>query len=191
MTGRTHDLAAFTSLNLVLLSQPLHQYSLATVLVSLSANFVGGLTPDIDQPTANLWHRLPAGTLLGKIISPLLGGHRFVSHSIVGAALFGFLSRFLLNLASGVLLVDMNTVWWAFMIGYVSHLIMDTFTKEGVFWLFPIPIRIGLPPIRDLRMKTGGAVEKYFVFPGLILFNGYLFYNSYSKVIDFLRHYVR
>ena len=55
--------------------------------------------------------------------------------------------------------------------GFVSHLIMDTFTKEGVPWLFPIPIRFGIPPFSFLRLKTGGMLEKTFVFPGLILLN--------------------
>ena len=52
MTGRTHDLAAFTALTYVVATQPLPEMKLSTVLVALSANFIGGLGPDIDQPTA-------------------------------------------------------------------------------------------------------------------------------------------
>src|SRR5437868_11896646 len=134
MTGRTHDLAAFTALNLVIVSQPLPQISLATGIAALAANMIGGLTPDIDQPTADLWRRLPAGTVFGKLLSPILGGHRFISHSILGIILFGLLSSFLLDKISSVVLVNMHIVWWSFMIGFISHLIMDTFTKEGVPW---------------------------------------------------------
>src|SRR5690349_18999435 len=125
MTGRTHDLAAFTALNLVIVSQPLPEMTLATAIASFGANMIGGLAPDIDQPTAELWRRLPAGTIFGKLLSPILGGHRFISHSIVGIFLFGYGVSFLLNMLSTVVLVDMRFVWWSFMIGFVSHLIMD------------------------------------------------------------------
>ena len=191
MTGRTHDLAAFTALNLVVINQPITHIGLPTALVALSANFIGGLAPDLDQPTADLWHRLPAGSLFGRLLSPLLGGHRFISHSIFGLVLFGVGLSYLLNLASHVLLVNMSLVWWAFMIGYFSHLIMDTLTTEGVPWLFPAPIKLGFPPIKVLRIKTGGLIEKYLVFPVLLILNGYLFYNLYPKYLELFHRLVK
>ncbi len=72
MTGRTHDLAAFTALNLVIVSQPVEPFTLATGLAAFTANMIGGLAPDIDQPTAGLWNRLPAGSVIGRIFSPVL-----------------------------------------------------------------------------------------------------------------------
>lgn len=191
MTGRTHDLAAFTALAVVVTSSPLPEMTLATALVAFSANMIGGLAPDIDQPTATLWNRIRAGGIIGRIVKPFLGGHRYISHSLIGIFLFGFIARLILNAMSSFLIVDMDIVWWAFMIGYVSHLIMDTFTTEGVPWLFPIPIKFGVPPLRIFRMKTGGIVEKSFVFPGLLLINAYLFYTHYHKILDFLRHYLK
>jgi len=190
MTGRTHDLAAFTALNIVTLSQSsLPHLSLATALVAFSANLIGGLAPDIDQPTADLWHKLPAGTLYSRLVTPFLGGHRYISHSLIGIFLFGFLSHWFLEVIKTVLLVDMNIVWLAFMIGYVSHVIMDTFTHEGVPWLFPIPIRFGIPPFEFLRLKTGGLLEKAVVFPALLVFNFYLFFSHYSFYLNFLHKF--
>lgn len=191
MTGRTHDLAAFTALAVVMTSSPLPQMTLATALVAFSANMIGGLAPDIDQPTATLWNRIRAGGIIGRIVKPFLGGHRYISHSLIGIFLFGFITRLILDGMSSFLIVNMEIVWWAFMIGYVSHLIMDTFTTEGVPWLFPIPIKFGIPPLRVFRMKTGGIVEKSFIFPGLLLINAYLFYTHYQKILDFLRHYLK
>lgn len=190
MTGRTHDLAAFTALSYIALTQPIQHLSLATAIVAFTANMIGGLTPDIDQPTAKLWHEIPAGSVFGKILSPLFGGHRFISHSIVGAILFGFLSYWALQLASHTLLVNMTIVWWSFMIGYLSHLVMDTITHEGVPWLFPLPWKIGFPPIKVLRVKTGGVVEKAIIFPGLVLLTIYMYYLNYSKVLLFLHNYI-
>jgi membrane-bound metal-dependent hydrolase YbcI (DUF457 family) len=99
--------------------------------------------------------------------------------------------KLLLSAINQVLLVDMNIVWGAFMTGMVSHLIADTFTKEGVPWLFPIPVNIGIPPIKFLRIQTGGKIEKYLVFPGLVFLNAYMYGGNYGKVIDFLRNFVK
>lgn len=191
MTGRTHDLVAFTTISYIVATQPVAHMSLATAFVAFSANMIGGLTPDIDQPTGALWHKMTLGTLFGKFISPLFGGHRFISHSVLGLILFGVLSKLFLMLISDVLIVDMNVVWWAFMIGVLSHLITDTFTHEGVPWLFPIPLHFGIPPIKALRFHTGGIIEKAIVFPGLILVNMYIFYTYHASIIDFLKHNIR
>ncbi len=192
MTGRTHDLAAFTALSFTIATQPIPpDLTLATVIVAISANFVGGLAPDIDQSTAELWGRIRGGSFFGKLLAPLFGGHRFISHSILGIVLFGFGAKMLLSAMSTVLIVNMDIVWWSFMIGFVSHLLMDTITRDGVPWLFPIPIRFGFPPLRFLRMKTGGLLEKSFVFPGLILANIWIYYSYYGKFLDLLRNYIK
>lgn len=187
MTGRTHDLAAFTAITYILATQQVPHITLATAFVAFSANMIGGLTPDIDQPTGALWHKMTLGTLFGKFIAPLFGGHRYISHSIVGLVLFGVLAKLFLMLISGVLIVDMNIVWISFMIGVLSHLVTDTFTHEGVPWLFPIPVKLGIPPIKVLRFHTGGIIEKGVVFPGLILLNLYLFYTYHNNIVNFLK----
>lgn len=191
MTGRTHDLAAFAALSYVVATQPIPAMSLATGIVAVSANLIGGLTPDIDQPTADLWRRIPAGTIVGKILYPLLGGHRFISHSLLGVFLFGVGFKYLLDLIHNVVLVDMGVVWWAFMIGYVSHLIMDTLTRDGVPWLFPIPVKLGIPPFRAMRMKTGGMAEKSIIFPLLMIITAYVYYSHYGRFLDILKHYIQ
>lgn len=192
MTGRTHDLAAFTALSWTVATQPIPQdITLATVIVAISANFIGGLAPDIDQSTATLWGRLRGGKVWGRIFAPLFGGHRFISHSIIGIFLFGFGAKFFLEMISGILIVNMDVVWWSFMIGFVSHLVMDTISRDGVPWLFPIPIRLGLPPIRFLRMKTGGLLEKSFVFPVLILANIWIYYTYYYRFLEIIKWYIK
>lgn len=191
MTGRTHDLAAFTALSYIVATQPLPSISLATGLVALSANFIGGLAPDIDQPTADLWHRLPAGSVIGHMLSPFLGGHRSISHSILGIFLFGFGLKYILAIVHHTVLVDIDIVWWAFMIGFFSHLVMDTFTREGVPWLFPLPIHFGILPFRALRFKTGGFIEKGLIFPGLLIVNVVIFYAFHDTLLHFLKHTIQ
>lgn len=187
MTGRTHDLAAFTALTYVVATMPTPDMSLGTIIVAFSANMIGGLAPDLDQPTAALWNRIPAGSVFGRILHPLFGGHRFISHSIIGIAIAGFIVKVFLTAASHTLIVDETAVWWAFMIGFISHLVMDTFTRDGVPWLFPIPIKFGIPPLRILRMKTKGFMENMVVFPGLLILNGYLYYTYYDKFLEIFK----
>jgi inner membrane protein len=191
MTGRTHDLAAFTALTYTIATQPLNEITFSTALVAFGANMVGGLAPDIDQTTATLWGRIRGGSIIARVISPLLGGHRFISHSLIGIVIFGFVLDKLLVAASSVVLINMDIVWWSFMIGFVSHLIMDTFTRDGVPWLFPIPIKWGIPPFRALRIKTGGMIEKSIIFPLLVLANIYIFYTHYDKFLDFIKQYIK
>ncbi len=162
MTGRTHDLVAVNMLAVIVLSQTSnHTITLSTLLIALLANQIGGIAPDIDQPTAPFWRNLPVGGFFGRMADDLLGGHRFLTHSLLGVGLFGFLANLLLHFLHPLMpTVDIELVWWAFIIGMISHLIMDTFTKEGVPWLLPIPIKFGIPPIKALRITTGKATEK-------------------------------
>ncbi|HVF69216.1 MAG TPA: metal-dependent hydrolase [Xanthomonadales bacterium] len=192
MTGRTHDLAAFTAMGVIIVSNPLPNITLATALVALIANMIGGIAPDVDQSTAPFWRNLPIGGMFGRFFGRILGGHRFLSHSVLGIFLFGALWRFLLEvLKPSFPSLNMDIIWWAFIIGFLSHLIMDTFTREGVPWLLPIPIKFGIPPIRHFRIVTGGLMEKIIIFPGLILLNIYLYYQNYNLIQDFIHRYIK
>lgn len=188
MTGRTHDLAAVTALFAVYLANPIEPLRLSTVIIAVLANLIGGIAPDIDQPTAPFWRNLPIGNIFGRTFGRLSGGHRFLTHSLLGVGLLGFDAHWLLIFLGPILgHVDTGYVWWAFMIGVGSHLILDTFTKEGVPWLLPIPIKFGIPPIRKLRVTTGKAAEVLLVFPGLILINAYLFASHYQQILEIMR----
>ena len=192
MIARTHDVAAATALLAVILAQPPGSITLSTAVLALIANQIGGIAPDIDQPTAPFWRNLPIAGLFGKIIGRSLGGHRFLSHSIIGLGLFGFLMHWLLHFLHPVMPhVDIGIVWWAFMIGMVSHLIMDSFTKEGVPWLLPIPFKFGFPPLRQLRITTGKKTEHFIVLPALIIVAIWLFASHYVEINTFVQQFRR
>ena len=192
MTARTHDLAAATALAVaVLLYAPEapELVRLSTLLIALLANQLGGIAPDIDQPTAPFWRNLPVGHFVGKVFGKLLGGHRFISHSLLGFALFAFLANLLLHFLHPIMpKVDIDLVWYAFMIGYASHLVMDSFTKEGVPWLLPVPFKFGFPPLRRLRVTTGKFVETGIILPAFILFDIWMFASHYDEFIAMLQH---
>ncbi|HEX7632856.1 MAG TPA: metal-dependent hydrolase [Candidatus Saccharimonadales bacterium] len=193
MTGRTHDLAAVTALGIVFLAHSPETLTLSTVIIAVFANLIGGITPDIDQPTAPFWRNLPVGKYFGKVFDALSGGHRFLTHSLLGLVLFGYGAHLLLMFLQPIMRnVDIGVVWWAFMIGMVSHLVMDSLTKEGVPWLLPIPVKFGFPPLKSLRLTTGKARETFGVFPALLVFNAWLYYANYDKIVTILhQHLVR
>ena len=186
MIARTHDLAAMTGLvAVVVVLSPLPPLSLATIISAIVANQLGGIAPDIDQPTAPFWRNLPIGGIFGKIIAKMLGGHRFLTHSILGLGLTGFLLHLLLTFLQPIMPnVQIGFVWWAFMIGMFSHLVMDSFTKEGVPWLLPIPIKFGIPPLKRLRITTDHVVEKFIVLPLLAIVLIVLCTANYHGLVD-------
>jgi uncharacterized metal-binding protein len=97
MVGRTHDMAAFTALTVIVMTQTLPHITLATGITAVFADLIGGITPDIDQPTAPLWKNLPIGKYIGGTFDKFLGGHRFISHSLLGAVIFGFAFHYILH----------------------------------------------------------------------------------------------
>ena len=192
MIARTHDVAAAAALLGFILVNPVHDITLATAVAALIANQIGGIAPDIDQPTAPFWRNLPIGGIFGKIIGRSLGGHRFLSHSIIGLAIFGFACYWLLNILQPIMpRVDIGWVWWAFMIGMVSHLLMDSFTKEGVPWLLPVPVKFGFPPLRRLRITTGKMAEHFVVLPLLLALSVWLFASNYVEINGIVQQFQR
>jgi len=181
MTARTHDVAALTLLMTIVIFSPPGNMTVATALAAVLANQLGGIAPDIDQPTAPLWRNLPVGRYVGKIFGALVGGHRFLSHSLLGVGVFAVLARLALEFFQPMMpRIDIGFVWFAFVIGMVSHLIMDTFTKEGVPWLLPLPFKIGIPPLKAWRITTGKGVEMYIILPLLIIITVWLASTHYT-----------
>jgi len=192
MTGKTHDLAAFTALTLVFIyTKDVPQMSVPTLVTALGANFIGGLFPDIDQPTSDFWDNFRLGHFVAKVAVPVLGGHRHISHSLIGLVLITFGSAKLLDLLSNIILIDMQIVWLCFMIGVVSHLITDLPTKAGLPLLWPIKWYFGIPPFKFLRITGGKFIENFIIFPGLLFYTGVLLYQHQDKILYFLHNNVK
>lgn len=188
MTARTHDLAAITAFGLVISVQSVRTVSVATALLAILFNQIGGIFPDIDQPTAPLWRNLPIGKLFGKAFDKLIGGHRFLTHSLLGFVLTGWLFHWVFHMLNLIIpKMDAHIVWWAFMIGVASHLFMDLFTKEGIPLLLPIPIKFGIPPVKALRITTGKLAEKA-IFVSLLIIDAWLVSANYQYFVSVFHH---
>lgn len=177
MTARTHDIIAFASLLTVAAYYPPESLTVTTLMVAMIANNIGALIPDMDSSANKLWDLLPAGDFLGKVFRRIFWKHRTLSHSLLGGWLIYLFLSWLLPMFLSPQLVDVKVVLWSTMIGFVSHLLSDAMTKEGLPLLFPFKGTFGIPPWAKLRMTTGTWVENLVVFPGTV---GYILWFAFS-----------
>lgn len=147
---------------------------LAYILITLA----GGLAPDLDKPR-QLW---------GRLIARLaLGGHRHFSHSLLGFCVASFLVALPLSLIQPSFTIPLRVFSVGFSAGYLSHLLLDSLTVEGVPWLYPWGRYFGLPPWSAIRIRTGSLAEQLVVVPGLLLYIGWLGYLRGGTVFELFR----
>ncbi len=170
MTSRTHDVFAVASLITVATYYPPPSINLITLITSSIGCIVGALLPDIDQETNRLWDLIPAGHLIGDVLGKLFLAHRTLSHSVLGVFIVYKLLGLLLPKLFNSTFINVQILFASIMIGYLSHLLADALTEEGLPLFFPIKWKIGFPPIKPWRIKTGGWFEKFVVFPSVIAY---------------------
>ena len=108
---------------------------------------VGSLLADIDITTSGV----------GKFARPLSNfletrfGHRTVTHSLLFCLLLGLILWPLEQVQPAS--------YWAFLWGYLSHLLLDTFNVNGVPLLWPARVQFWFFPARSMRIKYGSPAE--------------------------------
>ncbi len=132
-------------------------------LYAYPAAAVAAWIPDVDNPRSRLGNGLSRrkNPLLNAAIRPLSWvlrtlsfvlvravGHRTLTHSFLGVALFAVLISPLAPLVPGL--------YGALLAGYVSHLVADALNTPGVPLLWPVKWRFRLLPG---GMRSGGAAE--------------------------------
>ena len=187
MVAKTHDAFALASLATVALYYPPESLNLYTLVAAVVANNIGALIPDMDSAGNRLWDLLPAGDHVGKVFRRIFYKHRTLSHSLIGAWLVYKLLAWVLPQFLNPTIVDSNIVLASIMIGYVSHLIGDALTEEGIPLLFPIPISFGFPPIRKMRMKTGKWFEKLIVYPAIWIYLFWLIEGHRETYVNIIK----
>lgn len=187
MTGRTHDLISFASLLTVASAYPPQELNLTTTIACLMGGVIGALIPDMDQATNRLWDLLPAGNIVGRIFRHLMLGHRTISHSLLGLYFMYKVLGILIPKILNPEFVDSGLVIGSLMIGMISHLLADSLTKEGIPLFFPLKIKIGIPPVKSLRVTTGKFVESALIFPGTLIYIFYLIYQRKEVFLSLIR----
>ena len=182
--GITHQMIALLATLWFLIQYPIQLGPLFGIL-ALIAVMIGALTPDIDQPTANIWKKFIGGRTTGNIMRALFGGHRHLTHSIIGILLIGKLTHWIAtSLIHPAYTEHAFIIWIAFMIGYISHPIADTLTDNGVPWFWPLKVHIKIPPgPEELRVTTNSFVERIIVRGGVIAATVLLLSNHWQTII--------
>ena len=186
MLSRTHDIGAFATLLTVASYSSPSQLGIATIIVALIANIIGALLPDLDQASNRLWDLLPGGNYLGKLLRRAFLSHRTLSHSILGVYLIYQINYWLIFKLFNPSFVSPEIIFYSLMIGYISHLVLDALTEEGIPLLFPIGWKFGFPFIRRWRIKTGHWFENYIIFPGITIYILWQFYFSWSVLLRWI-----
>lgn len=188
MTGITHQLVALLAALWLLTIYP-QSVGLVVGILAIMAVMTGALTPDLDQPAANLWRRMLGGWAIGKIFNTFSGGHRHMTHSLIGIAVIGYLLWIGMHRFFQPQYVEaLTTVWVAFMIGYISHPIADTLTDRGVPWFWPLNINIKIPPgPEELRVTTESLVEKIIVRLGLVVAMGFILTSHWQIFVNLFK----
>jgi len=176
MTYKTHLSTGILFSSVVFLLIYKVELSPVLAIILLFSTILGASAPDLDTPTGGLWQKIPAGSIIGRLVHPVfIGGHRHLSHSFIGMGLFVFLFYLLINIPlfhnSQFMILNSANLMLAFIIGYASHLLADSFTEEGVPLLFPIVYHFGIPPnpFQKVRIKTGHWFENLIVYPAVNL----------------------
>ncbi len=115
----------------------------------------GAALPDIDHPKSRIGKKF---RFLSKIIN-FFFGHRKLIHSIFIPIILSFIIRNFFG-----------DSWIPFFIGYFSHLIMDSFTLEGVNFIHPF---------KQLRLQgfiETGKKEEMVLFLIFVFFDSLLLY---------------
>lgn len=182
MTDKTHQLIGLTTaLGAYGALHPNESLTLGILGTIVTGSFVGSLLPDIDQPASNFWDSIPLGNIVSRPIIRTLGGHRNLTHSILGVILFSWLVAWFVQTVFRPGFFDQALFLWSFEIGFVMHLVADAVTVQGIPLLWPFGGNMGFPPrpFHGIRILTGMWFENLVVFPGMCLVLGgvILWYN--------------
>jgi len=168
MTYKTHLSTGLLFSSIVFLLIYKIELSPILVLALIVSTVLGSSAPDLDTPTGGLWQKIPAGSLISRIVHPVfIGGHRHLSHSIIGFGIFTGLFSLLIKIVPLGLTLNPYYLILAFAVGYISHLFADMFTEAGVPILFPLSYHFGIPPdpLDKIRIKTGRWFENLIIYP--------------------------
>lgn len=126
-------------------------------IIELAAAALGSLIPDADHPRSKVGRWLPG---ISHFFYSFCGGHRGFTHSALLVIPMLFFAGWLMQghneqlgwMADDALQGSLYGVGYlamlAFIFGFLSHLIGDAMTTEGLRILWPLKTRLQLTPLR-------------------------------------------
>ncbi|MDA2930094.1 metal-dependent hydrolase [Acidobacteria bacterium AH-259-O06] len=133
----------------------------------LAVTAVGSLLPDIDTPTSTVGRPFyPVASWIDQKI-----GHRTLTHSLLGCVIFAFLVLGVAWLLSGGMFTAARTMQysWLLVLGYGSHILVDTLNKTGVELFWPSKLRCVFFYNDNWRITAAGKGDYWFMTACLVL----------------------
>ena len=163
MMGRTHLVIGGAAWLALAASHTMPYYGAAAIAGGWFLSALAALGPDLDQKQS-MGSRLlgPITQGISWVVRAVSGGHRKLTHSLLGMAI-------VLGLI-GACITMLHLVLWvglAIMVGWMSHIAADMITVEGCPLLYPVSrAKFGLH-----LMHTDHAAEHVLVLPLALLAN--------------------
>lgn len=127
-------------------------------IIELAAVALGSLIPDADHPRSKIGRWLPG---ISHFFYYIAGGHRGITHSALLVIPMLIFAGWLMQehnsqlgwFSSGALQDSIYGVGYlamlAFSFGFLSHLLGDLMTTEGLRLFWPLPLRLQPSPLRS------------------------------------------
>ncbi|MFB7304607.1 MULTISPECIES: metal-dependent hydrolase [Bacillati] len=164
MQYRTHFV---TSLSVTL---PIMTSTDTLSIGSVLAVGLGAVFPDIDEPHSWIGCRTRGiSDFLNKVF-----GHRGITHSLMGILIVFLTIALMVGLSPFKASIGLY-----FILGYILHIVGDSFSKSGVKWLVPFSEKSFQSGMGVVWYRTGSKIEN------LIFLGSVLILIMYIKVLDF------
>lgn len=124
-----------------------HTVAYIAMGLTIVGGAIGGLIPDIDHPSSKVGRKVP---LLSKVVNSVFG-HRGFTHTLLAALIFTYLLFLLVVLFPDGLRGYLLPFFMGLSVGYLSHLLLDMLTVQGIPLLFPFTSK----NIRVARLRSG------------------------------------
>ena len=194
MTGKTH-----TAIGMAIGLTLAFKRPIDVQLAVITASTIGSLAPDLDHPKGELNQKLllinnnffktafyllvgtvflyiyfQSNSYLFILLTLLsfalaISSHRAFTHSLMGFILFSAI-MWLILIESGL-----SLMYKGFIMGYISHLLVDCFTSKGIKFFYPIKTNIVFP----VKFKNNGFGEK-------LIFSIFILYSIAIFIYNFL-----
>lgn len=161
MKGTTHFIVGLVSAELMMRWSNIDP-SVGDVAAISAFCVLGAMFPDIDHRQSKITNSSAATKVIGRSTNMILG-HRGPVHTPIVCVILTLFLKWLFNdmdfssltrltwFSDGII----QYLPYAFAVGFMSHLVMDTFNPAGISWFYPLSKKkLSLLPI-----TSGGVID--------------------------------
>ena len=127
MTGKAHvTLGMVTAISMCLI---MDNTTSMEDIGFIASTAIGAIFPDIDTRQSKISYKMPIVSFFTRLIV----GHRGIIHTPIF-----LITTIAIGVISGIIVPVPHYVILGFSLGFILHLLQDSFTIRGIKWLYPI-----------------------------------------------------